>query len=71
MLKFLGPLHSGFAAQELTKLSRQSGPLFFDIIWAAREAERMETLPRVDVSLGAWPFKRFETAEIIPIRKGK
>lgn len=62
---------SFFAASELTLLSRQAGELYSDIIWAAREAERKETLPRVDISLGAWPFKRFETAEIIPIRKGK
>lgn len=65
---------SFFAASELTLLSRQAGDKFQDIIWASREAERRQTLPEdqcIEVSLGAWPFKRFETAEIIPIRKGK
>lgn len=71
---FLGPLYSQFAAAELTKLARQAGERYPDIIWASREAERRQTLPEsecIEVSTGNWPFKRFETAEIIPIRKGK
>lgn len=65
---------SFFAASELTLLSRQAGDKFQDIIWASREAERRQTLPEdqnIEVSLGDWPFKRLETADIIPIKRGK
>lgn len=73
-MRFLGPLNSSFAAAELTKLSRQSGPLYSSIIWASREAGRRQTLPEsecIEISTGHWPFKRLETAEIIPIKRGK
>lgn len=71
---FLGQLYSQFAAAELTKLARQAGPLYPDLIWASREAERRQTLTEdmcIEVSTGNWPFKRLETADIIPIRKPK
>jgi len=43
-MKFLQPIQSGFAAAELTKLSRQAGDRYQDIIWASREAERRSSV---------------------------
>lgn len=65
---------SFFAASELTLLSRQAGDKFQDIIWASREAERRQTLPwdqTLEISLGDWPYRRLEVANVVPIRKGK